>query len=91
MTTNDDSASVILGFIGCTTAYTVIETAWTFHMILISQFLVYFQVVIRIVFVVRFPTIGTQILSQIQNQGDETQYRKYLDIMKAISTIIDKL
>ena len=32
-----------------------------------------------------------QILSQIQNQGDETQYRKYLDIMKAISTIIDKL
>ena len=32
-----------------------------------------------------------QILFQIRNQGDETQYRKYLDIMKAISAIIDKL
>ena len=32
-----------------------------------------------------------QLLSQIRNQEDEVQYRKYLNIIKAISTIIDKL
>ena len=31
------------------------------------------------------------LLSQIRNQEDEVQYRKYLNIIKAISTIIDKL
>ena len=32
-----------------------------------------------------------QLLSQIRNQEDEVQYRKYLNIIKAISTIMDKL
>lgn len=32
-----------------------------------------------------------RILSQIKENGNETQYKKYLDIMKAVSTIIDKL
>ena len=32
-----------------------------------------------------------QLLAQIRSQRDEIQYGKYLNIMKAISTIIDKL
>ena len=31
------------------------------------------------------------ILSQVREKGDLVQYKKYLDIMKAVSTIIDKL
>ena len=31
------------------------------------------------------------LLSQIRNQEDEVQYKKYLNIIKAISTIMDKL
>ncbi len=32
-----------------------------------------------------------KFLSRIREQGDEGQYRKYMDIMRAVSTIIDKL
>lgn len=32
-----------------------------------------------------------RILSHIKENGNENQYKKYLDIMKAVSTIIDKL
>ena len=32
-----------------------------------------------------------QLLSQIRIQEDEVQYKKYLNIIKAISTIMDKL
>ena len=32
-----------------------------------------------------------RIIAQVKEQGDEIQYKKYLDIMKAVSTILDKL
>ena len=32
-----------------------------------------------------------RVCSRAQEQGDELQYRKFVDIMKAVSTIVDKL
>ena len=32
-----------------------------------------------------------QVIAQVKEKGDEVQYKKYLDIMRAVSTIIDKL
>lgn len=32
-----------------------------------------------------------QVIAQVKEKGDEVQYKKYLDIMKAVSTIIEKL
>lgn len=32
-----------------------------------------------------------RVIAQVKEKGDAVQYKKYVDIMKAVSTIIDKL